>query len=368
MARAPEPSTAAIIGEALAAASVAVLVTTPARVITAANAAAYALLDYSASKLTGEQVRALYAASDDYETVDALIARGSSSPLDASVSITLRDSQGALVDVSVVVLPVHDASGKISSIIELMTPADPNGTAVATNTARNHTDLVRFARGAAHDFKNFLTIITGNVQLAQNETNKVRRQRFFEDAEYTSKRAVELADKMIAFARDRPTAPETIDIAQFIKLQVRLWQLSARSGISLLHATADDLPPIFADRSGLENALLNLVINARDSIADSGRITISADVIETSFDHGGADTVPKAYVAIAVRDTGTGMTPHVRQRAFDPFFSTKSASNGTGLGLATVMGFARQAGGHAAIESKLGSGTTVTIFLPLRSE
>lgn len=355
MARTPENSI--ILGEALAGASEAVFVTTPKRVITAANAAAYGLLAYTPPSLTGQQVRALYAANDDYAIVDAAIADGSS--VNAGLPVTLRDRAGRLLDAQVLALPLRDANGTITSIIEIMTPMPSDTAADATDAARNRTELLRFARGAAHDFKNLLTIIISNMELAEREKDPIRRRRLFEDARYASGKAADLSDKMIAFARGQPRDPAAIDVRQFLSAQAPIWHALFDQSAKLSFDVAEGLPMVTADRSGLENALLNLVINARDAIAGGGDIVISATTVERVTIDG-----LRSYVAIAVRDTGIGMTDHVRNRAFDPFFSTKSAANGSGLGLATVLGFAEQSGGHVSIDSKPGAGATLTIFLP----
>ena len=357
-AMARETETSRILGEALASSRSAVVVTSPARVITAANPSAYALLGYAPSHLVGQQVRALYAAGDDYAAAihgDASLVSG------AALPVTLRDQSGALIDADAVMLPVRNAAGDIATIIEIWTPAPREATAAAAKPMADRGDMLRFARGAAHDFKNLLTIVAGNLGLARDARSTGQRLRFFDDAERAVRDAVRIADQMISFARNQHVAPEDIDVAHMIATLVPTWSHSVASGVSLTCQVNASLPQVLADRSGLENALLNLVINARDATADSGEIEISAAVTEADF---GSGEAKRPYVAIAVRDTGIGMTNHVCARAFDPFFSTKPASHGRGLGLATVSGFARQADGHVAIDSTLGVGTTVTIYLP----
>lgn len=362
MARETETST--LLGEALATSQTAVLLTSTARVIKAANAAAHALLGYSPSALVGLQVRALYAADDDYTTVNAAIQGQTATGPASAMRVTLRDFSGAQIDADVVMLPVRDATGKITSLIEFVSRSKPDTAAEAVTSDDDHANLLRFARGAAHDFKNLLAIITGNIELARDAKTSHLSQRFLDDGDRAAKDAVRIADQMISFARHQHIAPEAVTVADIFAEFAPLWQYSVCRGIGLAWSVTANLPPVFADRSGLANALLNLLINARDAIDDedeSGHIEISASIVETAFANA---KEPRSYVAIAVRDTGAGMTQHVRARAFDPFFSTKSASHGRGLGLATVLGFARQANGHVTIESELGAGTTVTLFLP----
>lgn len=358
---AKETETTRILGEALASSRSAVVVTSPVRVITAANAAAYPLLGYAPSHLVGQQVRALYAAADDYAASDAAIHGDALSGSGAQLPMTLRDHSGALIDADAVILPVHNAAGDITTIIEIWTPSPREAAAAVAKPMADRGDLLRFARGAAHDFKNLLTIVAGNLGLARDARNTGQRLRFFDDAERAVKDAVRIADQMIAFARNQHAAPEAVDVAHMIATLVPTWAHSVASGVGLTCEVSASLPRVLADRSGLESALLNLVINARDATGHSGEIEISAAVTEADLGQGDGK---RPYVAIAVRDTGTGMTNHVCARAFDPFFSTKPASHGRGLGLATVSGFARQANGHVAIDSTLGVGTTVTIYLP----
>ena len=187
---------------------------------------------------------------------------------------------------------------------------------------------------------------------------------FLREASQASHMAARLADRMVGFARNRSGIPISIDVAAAIAQQLALLQHAAGSAISIV----SDVPPasgiILADRSALENALLNLALNARDAMPNGGTLTISVRASES--EHAAVMLPPrvKGYLEIAVSDTGTGMTERVRCHAFDPFFSTKPPGHGTGLGLATVLGFAHQSGGTARIESTRGAGTTVTIILP----
>lgn len=368
MARMPQTSNETILGSAIAAASASIFVTTRSRLITAANTSAHRMLGYELATLTGVPMRTVYATRHDYAVVDAIIASKEPPIQRAATPVTLHDVNGALIVANVIVLPVSSSFGKITSIIEVMTPAPP---IAAKNLSLTTDDMLRFARGAAHDMKNLLAIIAGNVQLAESEPRKNIRHQFLADAIYANRMATRLADRMIAFAQGRQSAPEKIDIAKLFRTQAPFWQSAAGAAISLKHEADENLQNVFADRGGLNDAILNLVLNARDAIAQrGGNIKITAEVLQgPSGDRHSSNTGSnKTFVAIAVRDDGVGMSDHIRLRAFDPFFSTKSASQGGGLGLATVMGFARQSNGYATIDSQLGHGTTVTIFLPSHGE
>lgn len=371
MAQMPQTNDETILGSALARASAATFVTTPSRLITAANASAHELLGYELTKLIGVPMRSVYAARNDYALVDAIIAKKGPSAHHASAPVTLRDINGSLIDANLFVLPICDSNGNIASIIEFFTPASRVRAEEAQVPGPMNSDMLRFARGAAHDMKNFLAIIAGNLQLADLQPSKDVRHTFLADANYACQKATRLADKMIAFARDRHAAPEKIDVAKLFRTQSAFWQSAAGPAIKLKHQVIKRLEPIFVDSGGLDDAILNLVLNARDAIGKRGgniRITAEVSQVPRGDSHSGNDVDNKTFVAISVQDDGIGMTDHILQKAFDPFFSTKPASQGTGLGLATVMGFARQSNGYATIESQLGHGTKVTIFLPPFSE
>jgi len=353
-------------GDAIVSLPVAAILTTPAREITAANTAASNLFGYPTAELIGLSARSLYASADDWTASETHLNGAPTQTLTAPLAATVRHRSGTLADVSVTILSIDDAAGSRTGILELMTPLDDqaaDSTQAITNT---DTSILRLARGAAHDFKNLLAIIAGNLQLARDGARPKDMRVFLQDAEHASDMAARLADQMIGFAQARPYAAIALDVASELKLQKPILQHAAGPEITLNFEIAADCPKIMADRSGFENAILNLVLNARDASPAGGTVTIAASNaigLLPLIASEGIDRA-KSAVAISVTDTGAGMTKRVRARAFDPFFSTKSMSRGTGLGLATVLGFACQSGGTADITSTLGSGTTVTLYLP----
>lgn len=221
-------------------------------------------------------------------------------------------------------------------------------------------EALRLARGLAHDFNNLLAIITGNVQLAQMRATDARLARYLRDAEQACEMAAHMTHSVSSYARDRHIAPVTIDLAGFLSSRITIFEAVLAKRAALAVTVASDVPCICVDQSGLESAMINLLGNARDAMPSGGSVTI--DVQCAAVGDG------RAAVSIAVRDTGCGMTERIRARAFDPFFTTKPAGHGTGLGLASVQGFARQAGGRAEIDSMLGHGTTVRLVLPAAPE
>jgi len=222
--------------------------------------------------------------------------------------------------------------------------------------------------GIAHDFNNLLAGITGSLEFLDRRLEQGRIEslpRYVSAARGAAKRAATLTHRLLAFSRRQQLEPQATDINRVISDLEDMLHRSLGPAVRLEVIGAASLWSTVIDRNQLENAVLNLCINARDAMPEGGTVTI-----ETSnkwLDHQVAiqrDMSPGQYVALCVTDTGTGMTPEVLGRAFDPFFTTKPSGVGTGLGLAMVHAFARQAGGQVRIYTELGKGTTICIYLP----
>ena len=222
--------------------------------------------------------------------------------------------------------------------------------------------------GLAHDFNNLLAGISGSLELIALRVRQQRYSeldRYFSAADVAIKSAAALTHRLLAFSRRQALDPKPTDINQLIWGMEELIKRTAGPAIDVEVTTAPDIWPILVDRHQLENALLNLCINARDAMPDGGRLTIvtANDAIDGEQAIA-ADMPPGDYVSMCVIDTGEGMTADVIAKAFDPFFTTKPLGQGTGLGLSMTYGFARQSGGQVRIESSLGEGATLHIFLP----
>ena len=223
--------------------------------------------------------------------------------------------------------------------------------------------------GIAHDFNNLLTGIVGSLDLMQTRMRQGRTenlQRYIETAMASANRAAALTHRLLAFARRQPLDPRPTDVSALIGGMSELLRRTTSEAIELRVLSEPALWSTLCDPHQLENAILNLVINARDAMPNGGVLTIAT----TNGRHEAKDPdlqklgLTSEYVCISVSDTGTGMPPEVVARAFDPFFTTKPLGQGTGLGLSMIYGFARQSEGQAHIESVVGSGTTVSIRLP----
>ena len=222
--------------------------------------------------------------------------------------------------------------------------------------------------GLAHDFNNLLTGITGSLELlgtrvAQGRINDV--DRYIHAAQGAARRAAALTHRLLAFSRRQTLDPKPTDVNRLVAGLVELIRRTVGPEIAIEVVEAGGLWATLVDPPQLENALLNLCINARDAMPGGGRITI--ETANKWLDERAAqerDLPPGQYITLCVTDTGTGMSPEVVARAFDPFFTTKPLGQGTGLGLSMIHGFVRQSGGQVRIYSELGLGTTVCLYLP----
>ena len=221
--------------------------------------------------------------------------------------------------------------------------------------------------GIAHDFNNMLTVITGTIEILADGVKDVPHlasiTKLISDA---ADRGANLTASLLAFARKQPLQPAEIDVNDLVREAVRLLAPTVGKDIEIEAALSDEAWPAFVDRSQLSSAVVNLAINARDAMADGGKLTIATGNITLGVPEAVARGVERAgeYVAVEVSDTGTGIPQPILDKIFEPFFSTKEVGQGTGLGLSMVFGFAKQSGGSVDVRSEEGSGTTFTIYLP----
>jgi len=221
--------------------------------------------------------------------------------------------------------------------------------------------------GVAHDFNNLLAVIVGNLDLLEQTLDPDSPQRSYtQEATAAANRGAALTGRLLAFSRKQPLDPRPIDVNELVRSMAALLERALGETIDLRFELSDDLAPCMVDSAQLENAILNLAINARDAMHGGGVITIRTSNI--SLDAEAAAKHPEAvkgdYVSIAVRDTGLGMSPQVQARVFEPFFTTKDVGSGSGLGLSMVYGFVKQSGGYVSIESSPGLGTEVRLYIP----
>jgi len=217
--------------------------------------------------------------------------------------------------------------------------------------------------GLAHDFNNLLTVISANLEMLETRIQNADDRELVNEAQEATTLGARLANRLLAFGRKQALDQKSASPNAMILDMEDLLRRSLGGAVQITLDLDKQLPPVFTDVSQFENTLLNLAINARDAMPKGGQLAIATRIV--TIDQADHPALPPGrYVSLAVSDTGTGMTPEIRERAFEPFFTTKETGKGTGLGLSMVYGFVKQSGGHVAIESKPGHGTTVSILLP----
>lgn len=280
---------------------------------------------------------------------------------------------------SVVIDPIHDGNGALIGFAKVTRDITER---------RQAQDLLDQARermvhlqkmeavgqltgGVAHDFNNLLMVMIGNLEVAQRNTeaekgSAARLKRAIDSAMRGAQRAATLTQRLLAFSRRQPLDPKPIDLSKFVVGEVEFLQRTLGEKIQVEAVGGAGLWKVAADVNQLQAALLNLAVNARDAMPQGGKLTIETGnaFLDEDYCRANPEVQRGQYVLIAVTDNGTGMTPEVMNRAFEPFFSTKAVGEGTGLGLSQVYGFIKQSGGHIKIYSEPREGTTVKIYLP----
>jgi PAS domain S-box-containing protein len=219
--------------------------------------------------------------------------------------------------------------------------------------------------GVAHDFNNLLTVVIGNLDLATERVDGTLRP-VLESALQAAERGAALVHRLLAFSRRQALSPQQIDVNGLVAGAEELLRRTLGDDIEIEMKLRSGIWSAFADKTQVENALLNLAINARDAMPAGGKLTIETANVHLDEDYAlrNLEVVPGDYILVAVSDTGVGMSQETLERAFEPFFTTKETGKGTGLGLSMIYGFAKQSRGHVKIYSEVAHGTTVRVYLP----
>ncbi|MDY6963502.1 MAG: PAS domain S-box protein [Pseudorhizobium pelagicum] len=220
--------------------------------------------------------------------------------------------------------------------------------------------------GLAHDFNNLLTVISGNLEMVESKISDERLLTMLREAQDAADDGAKLTGQLLAFGRKQPLNPKIVDVGQLVSGFSDLLRRTVGETIELRTVITGSANEALVDASQLQNAILNLTLNARDAMPRGGRLSIEIARVKLDVDY--AQMYPNVrtgdYVLVSVTDNGEGMPPEVKQRAFEPFYTTKGVGSGTGLGLSMVYGFAKQSGGQIQLYSEEGQGTSVRIFLP----
>ena len=260
--------------------------------------------------------------------------------------------------------PVHDPGGALTHYIGIHEDITRETETETRLLQAQRIDAVgRLAGGVAHDFNNLLDIVVGNLELVTRGAMEHAQLERVEEARRAANMGAKLTRRLLAFARQSPLEPSVIDVDEWVRDTLPLVRSSVGESI-VVHTDLAGTPWLArVDPSEIENTVVNLVINARDAIGGEGRIRIATEKVGVGAD-GPSGVGPGDYVRLSVSDDGCGMSDEVGARAFEPFFTTKETGRGTGLGLASVHGFATQSGGGVELVTGTGAGTTVSVYLP----
>ena len=272
---------------------------------------------------------------------------------------------GSLFWASVVLDPIFDENGKHIGFAKITRDITERKKAeeqleearTALVQSQKLQALGELTGGIAHDFNNLMTVVAGSADflLRKPDLPMEKRKQYLEAIAETADRATTLTNHLLAFGRRQPIKPEVLDLNVRLDALAEVLSRTLGNSVNVQLDLAASACRVEIDAAQLETAILNAAVNARDAMPEGGTLTLSTRPVQEN----GAQ-----FVALSVRDTGTGMSPDVIDRAFEPFFTTKDVGKGTGLGLSQIHGFAAQAGGRAAINSKLGEGTTISFILP----
>ncbi len=291
--------------------------------------------------------------------------------LPVTMEYRILTKHGQVRSVREVLEPVFDEDGNvIREVGSSLDVTDLRRTEAVLRQAQKMEAIGNLTGGLAHDFNNLLAVILGNLELLQMDEKDPVRSRSIKDAIKATQKGAELTRNLLSFARQADLRPDVIDLNEIVSETGEWSNRVIPSNIAVATSLSAELWPIEADRNSTENAILNLLVNARDAMPSGGNLTIetaNAPISESTEDAGGENLPPGRYVMLAVSDDGDGIAPALVERVREPFFTTKSEEQGSGLGLSMVDGFMKQSGGDLRIYSELGVGTTVKLFFPALS-
>jgi PAS domain S-box-containing protein len=333
------------------------------------NTGAEKIFGYTSAEMIGQSIKILLPPDRMHEEDEILqrIKRGET--VDHIESVRRR-KDGKSIHVSLTISPIKNASGQVVGASKIARDiTEKKQMERQLQHSQKMDALGQLTGGIAHDFNNLLGIILGNLDLledssAGNETALDQVQ----TAQRAAARGADLTRRLLSFARMEALKPSSASLNSLIQNMIAMAIRALGPEIKVTTQLDDSLPHVFVDTAGLESALLNLVVNARDAMPKGGSITISTRLVNLEGNYApvqAGDLQPGWYACVSVSDTGQGMSKETLDRAFEPFFTTKPRGKGTGLGLAMVYGFIKQSGGIVRIYSEPDLGTTVSMYLPL---
>lgn len=336
-----------------------------------ANPAFAAMTGWPVEEALGRDRKMLAGADTDKGEVERL-EKSMLDGVSASAELLLSARDGRPFWAEINASPIRNNEGQIVNWVIIQTDITARKETEEQLSQSQKMEVIgQLTGGLAHDFNNLLTVVLGNLEflISQDTSSDGETREHLNAAFEASKRGAELTRRMLAFARRQTLVPEPTDLRLMIDDFSDFLDRSLGSGTDLKTGLSEDVWPVLVDRGQLENAILNLAVNARDAMGDSGKVAIKVanrslkrvtDVTDQEIPDGD-------YVCVAISDAGAGMAPEIISKAIQPFFTTKESGKGTGLGLSMVYGFASQSRGFLRIESQLGNGTTVELCFPRAS-
>jgi len=343
--------------------------------IESVNPATSLLFGYPAEELIGVNVKLLMPEPYAYEH-DGYLANylktGVKKIIGTGRQLTGRRKDGTTFPIDIAVSEFEaDGQRRFTGVITDLTDRYATQQALKESErrlvqAQKMEAVGQLAGGIAHDFNNLLTIIIGNLELIEPQLSDEPQRQLLNRIQEAAVSGSNLTHRLLAFSRLQPLAPQVVKLNSLVVRTSELLRRSIGDHITLTTGLASGLWDVRADPNQVENALMNLAINARDAMPQGGRLMIETRnvVVDAEQVGAGLDLTPGDYVAMSVSDTGAGIPPEIRNRVFEPFFTTKPIGRGSGLGLAMIYGFAKQSSGDVTLYSEVDHGTIVTMYLP----
>lgn len=345
----------------------AVVIASSDRKLRTCNASLTKLFGYDAIEIAGMSAAALYQSDEENARIDAAWHHWRREGQRRPVLAQCRRKDGTTFTGLVLGNVIRDEKGGETGRVGLIRDiTEEQQRQQALQQAQKMEALGQLTGGVAHDFNNLLTVIVGSLEMLDSNGVDADRKVLIAQAQEAAEFAAQLTKRLLAFARRQSLEPRIVDVNDLVLGMTGLLRRTLGEQIQISTVLENRVWRTRADPGQLENALLNLAINARDAMPDGGSLTI--ETANREFDDTATETRPDLnpgrYVMLTVTDSGGGMSAEIRRRAIEPFFTTKEPGAGTGLGLSMIFGFAKQSGGHLEIYSEPGHGTTVRLYLP----
>jgi PAS domain S-box-containing protein len=349
----------------------AIYVLSPEGLVTTWNAGARNIKGYTADEVIGTHFRRFYTEEDRNDGLpDRVLATAREQGRYHGEGVRVR-KDGTRFRADVVVDAIRDADGRLVGFAKITRDVSQRVQLEEARQALQHAQRLeavgKLTGGVAHDFNNILQVIGGSLQLLGGTVAGLpAAQRHVQMALAAVDRGAKLSSQLLAFARRQPLQPYVLNPGRVVRNMEDLVRRAVGEHVEVETVVSASLWNTTLDPHQLENVVLNLAINARDAMPGGGKLTVelSNTMLDDTYVSAAHEVPPGQYVLLAISDTGTGMPPEVRERAIEPFFTTKGEGQGTGLGLSMAFGFVKQSGGHFRIYSEVGHGTTIKAYFP----